>query len=237
MIPMVFHFSFYRGADNYKWRDIHTLCLRSCLKNAGAQRIVIHYDREDDGPLWEEARALGGPIEWRKTEFPTNIATHRFRTLWEEGGWYADLDFVFIKSFDDLRDNKAVIGTLCKQKRRLASGLMGAVPGAAFIKAYLDCDPSPTANTVPWSLAFTHEATVVPRTVFYPVAMSNKLFWDGGYVSLRNARAVCRWGALKPSLGVEDLKKTILMKQVEAVLRDEPLSVAQRVQGTTLVWE
>ena len=120
MIPMIFHFTFYRGATDWKWRDIHTLCLLTCRKFAGATKMVIHYDRDGEGPDWDAARALGG-VEWRQANFSATINglpvtdqhlvhdLHRLRILWEEGGWFSDLDFVFVKSFELIRDAEAAL--------------------------------------------------------------------------------------------------------------------------------
>lgn len=258
LIPMTFHFSFYRGSKDWRWRDIHTLCLRSCQKVAGAQKIVVHYDQPDSGPLWDEAWALPN-IEWRQVKFEPTINGHtvidqriicdvyRLQTLWAEGGFYCDLDFVFLKSFDKFRDNEAIIGTQCKQKCKLACGLMGARPGSAFIKAYLDRyqEWSPdlqkkfwvVANNWPWDLAQQHPVTVLPRPVFYPVAWSNKSFWTGGKVALRNAHALHLWETLKPDLTLDGLRKTCLSSHIEQVYAEDIAGVARRIAGTTLVWD
>ncbi len=67
---MIHHFSYYRGMRNYAWTELHTLCLMTCQLNAGADEIVVHYDRDGEGPDWEEARALPG-IEWKLTRWRT----------------------------------------------------------------------------------------------------------------------------------------------------------------------
>jgi hypothetical protein len=258
MIPMTFHFSFYRGTQDWKWRDIHTLALRSCRKFAGAQKIIVHYDEPDTGELWDEAWALPD-IEWRKVKFTPTINTHtvtdqriicdvyRLQTLWEEGGFYCDLDFVFLKSFEPLRDADAIIGTQCKQKMKLACGLMGCMPGSTFIRAYLDKyqEWSPelqkkfwiVANNWPWDLAQKYPVKVLQRTVFYPVAWSNKSFWSGGKVALRNAHALHLWETLKPHLTIDDLRKTALSSHIEQTYAEQIGGIAHRLPGTVLTWE
>ena len=255
---MTFHFAFYRGMTDWRWRDFHTLCLKSCQKLSGATRIVVHYDREDSGPLWDAARAIGG-IEWRQSTFAATINGHpvhdqrllcdvyRLQTLWEEGGFFCDLDFVFLKSFEKIRDAQAIIGTQCKQKKKLACGLMGCVPGAAFIRAYLDAyqtwEPDQQkhvwtyANCIPWDLSQKFPVTVLNRPTFYPVAWSNKTFWSGGKTCLKNAYAVHLWETLKPTLTVEDLRKTVLAPVLEQVLDDQPKGIAQLLPGILLTFD
>jgi len=255
LIPMVFHFAYYRGTTNWAWRDIHTLCLLTCKRYTGATKIVVHYDREGEGEWWEKARALGG-IEWRQSSFTPTIAGHavtdqriicdvfRLQTLWEEGGFFCDLDFVFIKSFETFRDAQAVIGTQCPQKRKLACGLMGCVPGSTFIRAYLDSyqtwDPTQQkhwwiyANIIPWNLSTQFPVMVLKRPTFYPVTWTNKTFWKGEKVSLKNAHAVHLWETLKPNLTVQELRQTILLPYLEEVLDDRPHTVAQ-FQGEAII--
>ena len=255
---MVFHFTYFRGTTDWRWSDIHTLCLKSCQKMTGATQIVVHYDREDSGVDWDVARALGG-IEWRQRNFEAVINghpvkdqrlihdTHRLRTLWEEGGWYCDLDFVFLKSFEKLRHNPAVIGTQCKQKSKLNCALIGAVPGAAFIGGYLakyqewspDLEKSfwIPANTWPWELSHRYPCEVLPRPAFYPVAWSNKSFWKGGKTCVKNSYAVHLWESMKPTLCVESLRSTVLSSHVEAVSDDRAVSTVNLLPAVTLTFD
>lgn len=255
---MNFHFTFYRGSKDWRWTDIHTLALKSCLQYSGAKQAVIHYDCEDSGVAWDEARALGS-VEWRKRTFEATINghpvtdqrlihdMHRLRTLWEEGGWYCDLDFVFLKSMEILRHNPVVIGTQCKQKAKLNCALIGAVPGAAFIGAYLEKYMSWTpdlektfwipANNWPWELSQRYPCTVLPRPAFYAVAWSNKCFWKGGKTCLRNAYAVHLWETLRPALCVEDLRKTVLADHLRNLEGTSHSGVAHLLPGTTLIWD
>lgn len=259
MIPMNFHFTFCRGTTNWAWRDIHTLCLQTCKKYAGAAKLVVHYDRDGEGPAWDAARSLGS-IEWRQTSFQPIIHgqpvtdqrlihdTHRLQTLWAEGGWYADLDFVFLKDFHPLRDADAVIGTQCKQKSKLNCALIGSRPGSPFIRAYLDkyleCKPDDYkkawwvyANNIPWELSQAHAVTVLPRPAFYPVAWSNKNFWAGGRTCLRNSYAVHLWETLHPDVTVDSLRKTVLREHVEETLGERTASIVRLLPGRIISFE
>jgi hypothetical protein len=259
MIPMVFHFTFFRGTKDWKWTDIHTLALKSCLRHSGAEKAVVHYDRDASGAAWDEARAFGS-VEWRLLPVTMGFVNgfpvadqrlshdmQRLRILWEEGGWYCDLDFVFLKSFEILRHNSAVIGTQCKQKSKLNCALMGAEPGSAFIGGYLakyrewTPDLEKTfwipANNWPWELSQKYPCAVLPRPAFYAVAWSNKSFWKGGKTCLRNAYAVHLWETLRPELCVEDLKKTVLEDHVRGLEGEIQTGVARLLPGLTLTWE
>jgi len=243
MIPMVFHFAFFRGKTDWPWLDFHTLCLQSCLARAHPEKIVIHYDRDGEGPAWDAARILP-KIEWRQVEAPDTINgypvidqrlwadIYRLRILYEEGGFYCDLDFVFLKNFEMLRHYPAIIGTQCKQKKKLACGLMGSIAGSTFIKAYLDAykDWTPKeekkvwtfANVIPWALSQEYAVHVLPRVAFYPVAWSNKTFWSGTVPKLKNSYALHLWETLHPELNMDVLMKTGLAEEIRKILGFPP---------------
>lgn len=236
---MTFHFAYYRGTADFPFRDIHALCLRSCFKNTGAQTIVVHYDQEGEGPFWKEARDLSG-IVWRKADFITDINgipvsdqriicdRYRLHILNTEGGFFCDLDFVFLSSFDKLRHHPAIIGTQCRSKQKLACGLMGAEPGSAFIRAYIDSYKSWTledqkkfwnyANTVPWNLSKIHPVHVLPRSTFYPWCWSNKTFLRGGPINMKSSVAIHLWETLQPTMTVVDLQKTVIKEKIADIL-------------------
>jgi hypothetical protein len=201
-----------------------------------AQRIIVHYDRADEGDQWEIATSIPG-IEWRKADFSTTINGHpvtdqriicdmyRLNTLNAEGGFFCDLDFVFLKSFETIRHHEAVIGTQCKAKQKLCCALMGCVPGSAFIRAYIDAYTEWTpaeqktfwnyANSVPWELAKTQPVHVLPRTTLYPLCWSNKTFFRGETINIKNSLCMHLWETLNPTLTVADLQKTILRPVIE----------------------
>lgn len=249
MIPSVMHFAFFRGVKNFVFRDIHLLCLQSCKHFTGAQNIVVHYDVSGEGDHWNQAVLIPG-IEWRQTTFSTTINGHavtdqriavdmyRLQTLNTEGGFFADLDFLFLGSFDALRHNEAIIGTQCKAKKKLCCCLMGCVPGSAFIKAYIEAYNEWTpaeqlkwwkfANTVPWNLSLKHPVHIVARPVFFPWCWSNKKFLLGNPVSLKNSLAMHLWESLHPTMTVDDLKKTVVgnaIKEVQGELQASTVSV------------
>ena len=239
MIPLTFRFCYYRGQKDFLWRDLHTLCLQSCKMFAGAHRIIVHYDVEGEGPNWDEARALPG-IEWSQESFVTTINglpvtdqrivcdLFRLKTLDTEGGFFCDLDFVFLKSFESIRHDQAVIGIQCKAKSKLCCALMGAVPGSAFIKAYIDSYKDWTlmdqkkfwtyANIIPWNLAKSHPVTILNRPAFYPWCWSNKTFLRGEKINLKASLAIHLWETLNPNLTVEDLKKTTLGPVIQEIM-------------------
>ena len=236
MIPLTFHFAFFRGSTNWAWRDYHTLCLRSCNSRAGAEQIVVHYDRDGDGAAWDEAKALPN-IEWRLVSPDWSIHGkpvsdqrimvdyYRLQVLQSEGGFFCDLDFVFLKSFNQIRHYPAVIGTQCKQKKKLACGLIGAIAGSMFVNAYLDeyknwtvdeeRTPWTFANVIPWRLSETYPVYVLPRIAFYPLAFSNKAFWSGLPIQLKSSYAIHLWQPLHPELSVDVLMTTCLAPEIE----------------------
>ena len=258
MIPMTFHFAFFRGATNWPWLDFHTLCLKSCIARAGAEKIVVHYDRDGEGDAWTDARTLPN-IEWRQTVLDWSIHGkpitdqrimadyHRLQVLHTEGGFYCDLDFIFLRPFNMLRYYPAIIGTQCKQKKKLACGLIGAIAGSTFIRAYLDeyqkWEPSEEAkvwtfaNVIPWTLSETHPVHVLPRVTFYPVCWSNKTFWAGRPHPMKNSYAVHLWETLHPELSVEVLMKTCLAPEIEKILGPSEKPGIVQVRSGLLTFE
>jgi len=257
MIPFSFHFSFYRGEKKFVWRDIHTLCLRSCKQTTGAQKIIVHYDVSGEGLHWDEAVLIPG-IEWRQADFSTTIHGHpvsdqriicdlyRLHTLEKEGGFFADLDFVFLGSFETLRHNEAIIGTQCKSRKKLACGLMGSIPGAAFIRAYIEAykDWTPEeqkkfwkfANDIPWTLSEKYSVAVIPRPAFYPWCWSNKKFLQGGPINTKKSVAMHLWESLHPELTVEQLKTTCVGNSIREILGEGAKTAVSITQGGTLTF-
>lgn len=258
MIPLTFHFSYFRGETNWKWLDVHTLCIKSCLINAKAKQIIIHLDRDGEGPAWDEMRLLENIllryviVDRKINGYPVTdqrlwADLHRLRTLNEEGGFYCDLDFLFLRSFEQLRDCPALIGTQCKQKKKLACGLMACEAGAEFISRYLmeyDCwNPDDEkvfwnfANTVPWKLSQLYPVKVLSRSLFYPLAWSNKKFWEGKGICMKTSVAVHLWGHLHPELSRADLDKTVLKPILEKLDHGGIQTVVQSRPGGLLVFD
>ena len=242
MIPLNFHFCFYRGEDLAPWRDIYTFCLKSCIKSIGSQQITVYYDRPGEGGAWNDAQSLDG-ILWKLTEFPTEyqiprliMDVFRLEILGEHGGFFCDLDFIFLSSFEKFRHNKAVIGIQCKAKKKLACSIIGAEPDSEFIMSYLDRLQSfplddltkyeRVANTIPWDLSKVHPVSVLPRPVFFPWCWSNKKFLTGGALNVKQSAAVCVWGTVYPEITMDDLKKTSIARIIEKVEMDvQPTAV------------
>lgn len=243
MIPLIFHFAYFRGKTNWAWRDFHTVCLQTCKGRAGPEKIVVHYDRDGEGSDWEAARDIPG-IEWRQVTPASTINgypvkdqrlwcdIYRLDTLDKEGGFFCDLDFIFLKSFEEIRRTVAVIGTQCIQKKKLNIAVLGSVPGSAFIQAfkaeYAKWTPDQEkhtwtyANTVPWELSLKYPVTVLKRNAFYPVTWSNKSFWNGEEFSFENSFAVHLWEHLHPELCVPQLMETCLGDTIQAVCDPKP---------------
>jgi len=225
MIPMVFRFCYYR--EN-AFTDVHLLCLRSCQQFTNAHRVVVHYNGNGEGPHWDTARALPG-VEW--IHDAEEGLDFRLRTLEREGGFFAELDFVFLKSFEALRHHKAVIGIQSLDKQKLCSALIGAVPGCAFIKACIGASEDEL-----WNIAKTQDVHVVRRPVFYPLCWSNRTFFKGKQISLKNSVAIHLWEPLHPDLTVEALGRTVLGPVIKEIIDGEKQAIVTCRPGGTLVF-
>jgi hypothetical protein len=240
VIPSVLHFSYFQGEKGFHWRDIHTLCLLSAKHYAGFEKIIVHYDRPGEGEWWLTARAIPG-IHWRQVKSLKMVVNHfpvtdqrlpcdlyRLNTLFNEGGVYADLDFVFLGDLQHLLKNSAFIGTQCKAKKKLACALIGSTIAAPFIreyrKAYKQWKPEHEkrfwdyANSVPWEIATRVPCCVLETDVFYPWRWSSKKFLQGVEPrGFKKAIACHLWESIKPDLTVEDLLKTSMGPKIRTV--------------------
>lgn len=239
-IPDTIHFTYFRGPKNWAWRDIHTLCLLSAVRNAQL-KPVVHYDREGEGYWWETARKIPG-VTWRPALYFGTVNGHavsdqrlphdyfRLKRLEEEGGVYSDLDFIFLKDMRPLLQNEVFIGTQNTEKKKLACGLIGAVPGAAFVREYRrvydNWKPEHErkfwqfANSIPWDLSLTHPCTVLPRRAFYPWPWSNKTFLKGQELNLGKSYAIHLWESLHPDLTTEDLASVAVSPWVRPLMAE-----------------
>ena len=208
---MIFHFCFFHG----EWRDIYTLCLQSCLTRAKPEKIIVHYDKAGVGPAWEAAQSL--EIEWRQVT-PVDSELYGLEKVLESGGFCSSLDFVFLKNFEPLRHNEAVIGTQCRQKKKLFTGLIGCQAGSAFVQNYLEdykISNAKEKKMIAWRLSMEHPVTIYPRSTFLPVAWTNKSFWTGSVPKLRNSFAIHLWEAQHPELSLEMLAKTGIAAEIQ----------------------
>jgi len=175
----------------------------------------------------------------------TKILTdfYKLHILKDEGGFVADLDFIFLKSFEAFRHGTAIIGTACKAKRKLSSALLGAVPDAPFINAlvntYTDLNPinetrwlRATANDS-WNLAKQHDVKVIPRPVFYPWCPSNKRFLAGGSIVTKRSAAMQVWN----NTPVDVLKKTIIGDLVAEIMAGQQATAVTHIPGLTLLFD
>jgi hypothetical protein len=189
---------------------------------------MVHYNGDGEGVHWDAARALPG-IEWiRDAEEGLDF---RLRTLDRDGGFFAELDFVFLKSFETLRHHNAVIGIQSLDKQKLCGALIGAVPGSAFIKACIGASEEEL-----WNIAKTQDVHIVRRPVFYPLCWSNRTFFKGKQISLKNSVAIHLWESLHPGLTVDALGNTVLGSVIKEIADGEKQPIVTCRPGGTLVF-
>jgi hypothetical protein len=210
MIPLIFHFAYFRRI----WKDFHTVCLQTCKGRATPERIIVHYDRDGEGPDWEAARDISG-IEWRKVDLPKDDHLYRRDVLDSEGGFFCDLDFIFLKSFEELRRTPALIGS--HQHLKLNMSLIGSEPGSDFIRALKVAE-----DPIDWDISTIYRVTIPRRHAFYPVTRCNKTFWSGGGFTFEKTHAVHLWEKLHPELSVPQLMETCLGDTIQAICDPKP---------------
>jgi hypothetical protein len=227
MIPNSFHFLWNEGV----WSELYTLCLKSCRLKSGAERIVVYCHTAGSGPAWDAAHEIPG-VEWVCSAFPAPGLVsnskiirdhHGLNILYKHGGFLADLNFIFLKSFDEFRHAPVTIGLSCKAKKKLSGDLIGAEPGSAFIKdlidTYKDVNPATEENWYKasandsWMLALQHEVSILPRPTLFPWCSSNKNFVKGRPVLMKKSAAFRIWH----DLDVNTLRKTCIASVIDEI--------------------
>jgi len=115
MIPNVVHFVYIKERP---WKLHHYLSIKSATR-LNPEKINIWLDKEPEGEWWELTKPL---VELHFVDPPTEIfgtpitqPAHksdviRLQVLLEYGGIYADTDTIFVKPFNDILNNKFVLG-------------------------------------------------------------------------------------------------------------------------------
>ena len=115
MIPNIVHFVYIKERP---WKLHHYLSIKSATR-LNPDKINIWLDKEPEGEWWELTKPL---VELHFVDPPTEIfgtpitqPAHksdviRLQVLLEQGGIYADTDTIFVKPFNDILNNKFVMG-------------------------------------------------------------------------------------------------------------------------------
>ncbi len=115
MIPNIVHFVYIKERP---WKLHHYLSVKSATR-LNPEKINIWLDKEPEGEWWELTKPL---VELHFVDPPTEIfgtpitqPAHksdviRLQVLLEYGGIYADTDTIFVKPFNDILNNKFVLG-------------------------------------------------------------------------------------------------------------------------------
>jgi hypothetical protein len=147
-IPKIVHYVFGMAPDfgGKPWGLVHYACVRSAIRWIKPQAIYLYYQFEPSGVWWELTRPLLTParIEGPEEIFgnPLRHFAHRadivrLSKLIEYGGIYLDADVLVQRSFDDLLDERMVLG---QEGEGGSIGLGNAVilaePNARFLRRW-----------------------------------------------------------------------------------------------------
>src|SRR5262252_1954425 len=122
MIPRRIHFLFGLSSDfgGIPFSFYHLMAIKSAKFINPKYEIILHFHYEPQNKYWEEAVSIAN-THWLKT-IPTHFGDKeifhmahkadavRMDLLWEEGGIYLDMDTICIQSFDQLLNQKVVMG-------------------------------------------------------------------------------------------------------------------------------
>ena len=149
MIPKIVHYCFgmSAGSGGKPWSLIHYACLKSAAERIKPEEIFLYCEHQPTGPWWELSRGLvtverikapreifGNPV----AHFAHRADIVRLEMLLKRGGIYLDADVFVHRSFDDLLQNRTVLGRQVVDDKEL--GLCNAVilaePQAPFLSRW-----------------------------------------------------------------------------------------------------
>ena len=196
-IPNVFQFVFGLREQAEPFHLVHYLCLASCRAVNQPDQIHFHYQHEPWGEWWDRIRPF---LTLRKIAPERFVADYsytdplvaryryahladfaRLRILCEEGGFYADMDTLFLRPVPpSWRDSRFILG----EERppagapggSLCNAWMASAPGAPFGQAWLegiqaafDGTWSNHSTLLPYRLSrsMPTEIDVQPSSAFY----------------------------------------------------------------------
>lgn len=229
MIPYIIRFMYH----SKKWIELYTLSLKSCLFHCNPVKVIVYYEHEGTGPAWEEARTLEN-VEFKQVEVKdvgdpeTSNDLFKLKTLYDEGGFFLSLNFIFIKSFEFLKNFKSCIAIQCKSKKKVSYLCIGSEPQSAFIKdilkSYDDWTPLEKHNYVkyanfqPWEIAVKHCVYMIPRPIMFPWCASNKIFFLGLNIGLKQSLAIYIWPHLEDGFTMENMFKLNISNLINRIL-------------------
>lgn len=197
-IPNVFHFVFGLRPQTEPFHLMHYLSLASCLAVAKPDAIHFHYQNEPFGPLWDRIKPALVLRRVKAAGFVSDYAYEdqriaafsyahaadflRLEILIAEGGFYADMDTLFVRPLPDAwADRSCILGRETPPPEAQGAGSLcnawiGARKGSAFLELWLasmreafDGSWSNHSTLLPSRLAQRHPdlAHVEPQSAFF----------------------------------------------------------------------
>jgi len=145
MIPDTIHFVFgmKKNFGELRFNYIHYLAVASAWKVHRPNEIIFHYRYEPSSKWWRRAKpfltlnkvdppnyVFGNPVE----HYAHKSDVVRMRQLKEKGGIYLDMDVITLNSFDELMENKAVLGL--QENKNLCNAVMLFESESKFLKEW-----------------------------------------------------------------------------------------------------
>lgn len=149
MIPNIVHFNYGFAEQNEDFLFVYYIAVLSCYVINRPDKIYFHYHYEPKGKWWEKTKELVEMVKW---EIPTHIGQKvikkvahrsdilRLKILFIYGGIYLDIDTICVKPWNDLLNNKFVIGNEITDSGRnmgLCNAIMMSEKNNEFVKIWL----------------------------------------------------------------------------------------------------
>jgi hypothetical protein len=201
--------------------------------------VHLYYDKEGSGPAWDEAKSLEY-VTFHAITLPTTVNGHsiedhlefrinlfKLETLQAKGGIFCDLEFLFLRSFEYLKQYKAIMSVQCKTKKKLSFACIGAEANSLFIfellEEYRNWTPQERnsmryTHFLPWHISQKHGVYLIQRPLLFPWCISNRTFFMGPNAGTKKAIAVYMWPSQCKSMTLESLRVSNLSDIIERIL-------------------
>lgn len=261
MIPNRWHFVFGLREQAEPFSLLHYLCLRSCLEVNRPELLIVHCLHEPWGMWWERVRpALQIERLHASADVPTValrdprdepfLYAHesdflRLQILADEGGFYADMDSLFLRPpSPSWRAAPCIMGEECSPLAdqgigSLCNAWIGAQPGSRFIRRWLHEMPSHYdgswshhSTILPWRLSRRDPAgiKVMPETAFYPFPANReglRSLFEKNHPIPRKANSIHLWHHLWANRANRGFSDFHAGRVTEAYVAHAPTTYAQ----------
>ena len=148
-IPNIIHFVFGLKPQTEEFLFVYYLSVLSAYIVNKPEKIFFYYHYEPHGEWWDRLKIKIPVLILEKVELPTHIGNKeikhfahkadwiRMNKLYERGGIYMDIDTISVRGYNNLLNNKTVLGYEIKKDELICNAVMMTIPNSPFFDIWL----------------------------------------------------------------------------------------------------